>query len=239
MEWTPGTHGSAEVGGGMDQMRQALLTENKEFELSEMLERVIRANQHHTVGGRRHLSLVRGPEVPSHVSGSPWALEEALNCLVRFLLRGSDGSTLELKTQVEDRAPGLVRIRFDLVSVGVVSNALATESDGSSDFGVARDLVQSMGSDVAGPYQSGRGLTVRFSLPFSDKDGRPAQLEPCEPPLRRRILLVEDNRVTQLATQKLLERRGHSVETAGDGLEAIEKVVSYRTLPRKREKARD
>ena len=39
----------------------------------------------------------------------------------------------------------------------------------------------------------------------------------------RRILLVEDNRVNQVLALRLLEKQGHSVVVAGNGLEAIEK----------------
>ena len=37
-----------------------------------------------------------------------------------------------------------------------------------------------------------------------------------------RVLLVEDNAVNQRLASRLLEKRGHSVEVAGNGLEALE-----------------
>ena len=39
--------------------------------------------------------------------------------------------------------------------------------------------------------------------------------------LTGRILLVEDNKVNQLVARNLLERRGHTVVTANNGLEAL------------------
>jgi len=54
-------------------------------------------------------------------------------------------------------------------------------------------------------------LITRFSL----HDAR-------EPAASLRVLLVEDNAVNQRLASRLLEKRGHSVEVAGNGLEALE-----------------
>ena len=56
-------------------------------------------------------------------------------------------------------------------------------------------------------------LITRFSL----HDAR-------EPAASLRVLLVEDNAVNQRLASRLLEKRGHSVVVAGNGLEALEAV---------------
>jgi PAS domain S-box-containing protein len=45
-----------------------------------------------------------------------------------------------------------------------------------------------------------------------------------EPRRGFRILLAEDNRVNQMLAVRLLEKRGHHVQVAGDGREALEKI---------------
>jgi PAS domain S-box-containing protein len=45
-----------------------------------------------------------------------------------------------------------------------------------------------------------------------------------EPPRGLRILLAEDNHVNQILAARLLEKRGHHVEVASDGREALEKL---------------
>ena len=64
--------------------------------------------------------------------------------------------------------------------------------------------------------------------------GKPKSTEPFSPsmapslpqqqPGRLRILVAEDNKVNQLVVVRLLEREGHTVEVAGHGREALEKL---------------
>lgn len=43
--------------------------------------------------------------------------------------------------------------------------------------------------------------------------------------LHRRVLVVEDNAVNQMITRNLVERLGHRVDVAGNGLEAVEMIL--------------
>jgi len=107
----------------------------------------------------------------------------------------------------------------------------------SDDTALARALLGSLGGEVIGPCCTEGSVSVRYSLPFL----RPARFErprgiPAhrssgkagvrldDGPQARRVLLAEDNRVTQTATRLLLERRGHVVDVASNGQDAVERV---------------
>lgn len=84
-----------------------------------------------------------------------------------------------------------------------------------------------MGGEIALESTSGEGSTVT----------RPLGIAPDEPPAADesrqrldgvRILVVEDNAVNQLLTRELLERRGATVEVAGNGRLALDCVRAGR-----------
>lgn len=105
----------------------------------------------------------------------------------------------------------------------------STRRHGGSGLGLtlARGLVELMGGTLDFESEPGRGSRFTVSLPSRE----PAGLEPRAPlPCREvarvgaRVLVVEDNPVNQLVTRQMLERSGHEVVVAGDGVEALERA---------------
>ncbi|MFH1136564.1 MAG: response regulator [Pseudomonadota bacterium] len=63
---------------------------------------------------------------------------------------------------------------------------------------------------------------------MAERSGKPADrlvgtglAECCPEPCRLHILVAEDNQVNQLLARRLLEKRGHSIEVADNGLEVL------------------
>ncbi|HYP47390.1 MAG TPA: ATP-binding protein [Thermoleophilaceae bacterium] len=108
---------------------------------------------------------------------------------------------------------------------------------------ISRQLVERMGGTISVESQAGSGSTFAFSLPLPSSaldsaaqeelhlDERspgvvaalaPAPAEAEDPPAAPELLLVvEDNKVNQLVAKVMLERMGHRVDVARDGLEAV------------------
>jgi PAS domain S-box-containing protein len=124
-----------------------------------------------------------------------------------------------------------------------------TQADGStarryggSGLGltISRRLVEIFGGRLWLDSMSGGGSTFHFTARFGVVI-RPPFVGHASPELaasslpvarhsahhrkmRLRILLAEDNRVNQIIVVRLMEKRGHSVEVAADGREALEKL---------------
>jgi CheY-like chemotaxis protein len=92
---------------------------------------------------------------------------------------------------------------------------------------ISARLVALMGGTIGVESRPGAGSTFHFTAAFGIPTGAqaiaaaaPAQ-EPRGPAHRLSVLVVEDNLVNQKVTARLLERRGHSVQVACNGLEAL------------------
>jgi signal transduction histidine kinase/ActR/RegA family two-component response regulator len=122
---------------------------------------------------------------------------------------------------------------FELFTQGEPTSARV-----QSGLGVGLSLVQRLvalhGGTVtahsAGPGQ-GSVFTVRLPLASAPVVARPeAGLAPTPPAsmTARRILVVDDERLSAIGLQKLLVRQGHAIRTAHDGLEALEVADAFR-----------
>jgi two-component system cell cycle sensor histidine kinase/response regulator CckA len=92
-------------------------------------------------------------------------------------------------------------------------------------------LTQQHGGFIEVDTAMGRGTTVRVLFPLAREDQPLAELAPPPSGLRggtEHVLLVEDEEGLRRVAQRALEKVGYSVETAGDGVEALE---CYRQKP--------
>ncbi len=114
----------------------------------------------------------------------------------------------------------------------------ATRQYGGTGLGltISARIVQMMGGTIHLTSEPGKGSTFSFelSLKLQSDDSKPAQnamLEPTKHPLETppaaeprsplHVLLAEDNLVNQRVAQRLLEKNGHAVVVANNGLEAL------------------
>lgn len=68
------------------------------------------------------------------------------------------------------------------------------------------------------------GLKYRLKLHWLVRKKRSHDANPWQPMRRLKVLVVDDNRINQKLAAKMLERLGHDVGLANNGLEAIEEV---------------
>jgi signal transduction histidine kinase/DNA-binding NarL/FixJ family response regulator len=91
-------------------------------------------------------------------------------------------------------------------------------------LGIARRIVTAMGGRIGLESRPGAGstFTVRVPLPPADAAAAPGPATGAAPlPAPLRVLLVEDTPASRTVTEALLERDGHAVTLAEDGLEGV------------------
>jgi CheY-like chemotaxis protein len=109
-------------------------------------------------------------------------------------------------------------------------DASITRRFGGTGLGlsIAARLVNLMGSEIAVQSGPGQGSTFRFSpqfleVPSHEAAVAPERMESLALPARPlRILVAEDDEFNTRHLKRLLGRRGHCVDLAGDGRQALE-----------------
>ncbi len=183
--------------------------------------------------------------LPARMHGDDMRLRQILLNLVNNAIKFTASGSVRIRVEPDPRNPELTLFAVEDTGIGVPADrqeaifAAFQQADGSTTrrFGgtglgltISRRLVELMGGSISIESPNGAdpvnpGTTFRFNVKLGPAGQEPAPSDPGDetvPVPSLRILLVEDNRVNQRVGSRLLERAGHRVRIANDGLEAFE-----------------
>ncbi|MEF2145621.1 MAG: PAS domain S-box protein [Desulfovibrionaceae bacterium] len=189
-------------------------------------------------------SLAEG--LPLHLHGAKRRLRQILFNLVgnavKFTPQGKIRLVAEwdketqfpktlLRLRVEDTGIGIPEDKVDKVfdPFTQVEMSYSRKYGGSGlGLGIVRRLVELMGGNIRLESCLGQGTTIFVDLPF-----QVVTMAPCPTPralrqngMRFKVLVVEDDRISRIAVQRLLEKHGCEVACASDGQEALDMLVT-------------
>ncbi|MBK8093437.1 MAG: response regulator [Verrucomicrobiaceae bacterium] len=191
-------------------------------------------------------------DVPAMLLGDDGRLRQIFINLVGNAIKFTDRGGISMSVRIESRAMDRVTLHFEIRDTGIgippesqprifdaftQAESTTNRRYGGTGLGLAicRDLVELMHGHIWVESEPGQGSTFHFIANFGNARGTetaPAitagaagMLPLAEKPMH--ILVVEDGRVNQLVAAKLLEDRGHKVDVASNGLEAVDAVRQH------------
>ena len=221
--------------------------EHAEFDLSEAVDAAVELLSEQARGKGLELRAFIERRAPRRVVGDRFRLQQVVtNLLSNAVKFTSEGGITVRVTEGEPTRRGQ-RVRFEVADTGIgiepaavarlfepfnQADSSTTRTYGGTGLGlsICSELVEMMGGEIGAHGEPGRGSTFWFTadlaLPEPAAEPEPAAPEPA--PAEVAILVVDDNAVNRMVAAEMLRKRGHRVEVAKDGAEAVEAAGAER-----------
>jgi two-component system, sensor histidine kinase len=195
-------------------------------------------------------------EVPDRLLGDPLRIRQVLMNFLTNAIKFTESGKISITVTQESGSQKEVELKFAVIDTGIGISAAdqerifapftqvdasTTRRHGGAGLGlaIAGDLIREMGGHRAIHSEVGKGSTFSFTLPFScvpsravpkqdatQIDGNSNNVLAHAAPFKLNVLLAEDMAANQLLVKHALKKRGHTIEIAKDGREAVEQATA-------------
>jgi PAS domain S-box-containing protein len=217
------------------------------FHVDKLVKNAIGSVNHLAAGKSIMLSFKIDPKISPVVLGDPTRINQILLNLLSNAIKFTPDGKVELIAKVVKQEGKSQRICFEVKDTGIgidtskinkIFESFSQEDDsvsrkyGGTGLGltISKQLVELMNGKIWVESQKGMGTSFFFELDFNMGQYKdlPHDLQNIPQSSGKlkglRVLVVEDNQLNQFLATTILEGKGIVVETAGNGLEAIESL---------------
>jgi signal transduction histidine kinase/CheY-like chemotaxis protein len=212
------------------------------FNLKELIENITISFKEFIQENNTKCHLQIDSSISDYLKGDPTKLSQIvinlLNNAIKFSKNGDvwftiknlyeDEKSIKLHFEIKDNGIGIPlekqRTIFDSFSQGSVE---INRTYGGTGLGlsIVKKILELMDSTIHLTSESQKGSTFSFELEFEKGEKSEEKLVPKTTVTdgnKKTVLLVEDNKINQMITQKMLEKKGISCVILESGEEAIE-----------------
>lgn len=218
--------------------------ENVSFHLQDLTNSIVSSFEFTRLQNKNVIHVEIDENIPPYLIGDPVRLSQILMNLVGNAMKFTERGTIYIRAiqkslsdkkstiyfEVEDDGPGIPeskkKVIFEEFSQ-LKSNNYNYQGTGLG-LPIVKKLLKLFGSRIHLKSVEGEGATFSFSITFSIDESKKRQdvLDTDSysdiNKLPGHILIVDDNRINQIVTRRILEKKNFTCELAGDGETAIE-----------------
>ncbi|MGB7784599.1 MAG: response regulator [Salinimicrobium sp.] len=221
------------------------------FDLQKRITDVLVALKNSAEDKKTKLHLEFDPAIPQKLKGDPLKISQILINLignsikftedgdiwVRVKKLNQNDKQILLKFEIEDTGEGISKEKQKAIFENFTQGSLQINRKfGGTGLGlsIVKNLLNLMDSEIHLESELGEGSIFYFELKFEALEAAPSKgaestseiPEPLSNEIMRnkKILIVEDNKINQMITRKILEKNKVICDVADNGTIAIEKV---------------
>ncbi len=217
---------------------------NVDFNLKKTLKEVIDSLQQSAKGNNVELALNYDEKIPSHLMSDPIKLSQVFMNLVGNALKFTKNGKVTVVAKLREKVEENVTIYFEVTDTGIgisqeqQENIFEGFEQGSiqinREYGgtglgltIVKSLLGLFDSKIQLESEIGVGSSFFFELKVKSKDSIvddvPFEITEQEYDFNGlHLLIVEDNKINQVITKKMLAKKEMTSDIASNGLEAVE-----------------
>ncbi len=220
-----------------------LSIDEKNFDLKELTEELLKPYTLRVKEKGLFLKYTVPDNIPRYLVGDPGRLRQIIDNLMGNAVKFTNQGFINFEISKTSEADGIVELLFRISDTGIgisednISSLFTSfhqvESSFTKKYGgtglglaIAKRLVEMMGGSIGVESSKGNGSSFYFFLKFKEgnlavsTERKAPETKKTDNPLM--ILLVEDDEVNRKVISKMLKERGHRVEFAYNGKEAVD-----------------
>lgn len=226
--------------------------QNIDFDINKIIKDVISSLTQTAKENKNTVNCEIDSNIPKQLKGDPLKLSQIFINLVSNGLKFTENGEVKLKASLVSRTENRADILFEIIDTGIgisddmIDNIFESFAQGSIQINrkyggtglgltIVKNLLELMDSKINVKSELGKGSTFYFTIPFeiSEQQVSPATSENDKKNSKEyddiifkglHFLVVEDNKINQVITKKMLLAKDISCDIAEDGYMAIEKA---------------
>ena len=218
--------------------------ENIDFNLKKLFQNIQNSLKELAIINNNNFELQLDSNIPDNLIGDPTKLSQIMMNLINNALKFTKNGKVQLITKLVTIENSLATIYFEVKDSGIgipedkLDAVFNSFSQGSVDINrkyggtglgltIVKKLTEILGGTIKVESTVGKGSS--FSLELQFKEGSKIVKKEKKPKIydysmltNKKILLVEDNKINQMVSKKMLKNKGILCEIIDNGEEAVE-----------------
>ena len=215
----------------------------KPINLKNVIENVYKSNRIHAESKGLKLLLNLDKNIPELVMGDKYRLTQILDNLISNGIKFTKEGEIIICAFVISNSNNIVSIKFSVSDTGIgISpeestklfksfsqlDSSFTRQYGGTGLGlvITKQLIGLMGGEIKLNSEKGKGSTFFFTINFELCNQKLPSISEKSKEIAitntANILIVEDDKISRLVLSKMIKEKGHSIDIAENGLEALE-----------------